>query len=336
MNNSLPLVSIVVPVYNVAPYLERCIESLRRQSYKKLDIWLIDDGSTDSSGELCDLYTEKDGRIHVIHQKNGGLSEARNTGIDQCAGQFLCFVDSDDAVADTFIETLLYAIQKSQADISICGFQEFCEHIPMKNADEEGVNSYIVLSREKALENLLYQRMYTTAACGKMFCIELWKEIRFPKGKLFEDLAVIYQVFDRCKNVAVTSGRLYYYYQRSGSIMRTFSREGALDRIQHSRRIEAFIGEKYPALKAAAKSRSLASAVLTLKKIPLRKENEDLLNIVRSVIRDTRRTVMRDRRARCANRLAAALSYLGLPFLKISIQAYDRIVHVTAGSQKES
>ncbi len=321
-----PLVSVIIPVYNVAPYLRRCLDSILRQTYTNLEILLIDDGSSDESGAICDEYVRKDARVSVIHKKNGGLSDARNVGIKKAVGEYVSFVDSDDYVADHYLELLLRKLQQYQADLSVCGYLEF------NGTDAEtagGEASEMVLDRETALANLLYQKYYTTSACGRLYRRELWKDIRFPKDKLYEDLAVIYRVFAKSNKVVYLKKRMYYYFQRPGSIIRSFDPQNALDRVDHAKEIMVFIDKNEPSLKKAAASRLLASAVLVLDGVPAGKAYPDIEGTLKQEIRKTRKTVLWDSQARTANRLAALFSYFGLPFLRLAGRTYSRMVHVT-------
>lgn len=319
------LVSMIIPVYNVAPYLRRCLDSVLRQTYTNLEILLIDDGSSDGSGAICDEYAGKDARVCVVHKENGGLSDARNSGLKQAAGEYVSFIDSDDYVADQYVELLLGKLQQYQADVSICGYLEFNGMEALK-ADENAAE--MVFDRKTALENLLYQKYYTTSAWGRLYRRELWKDIWFPKGKLYEDLAVIYRVFAKSSKAVYLERRLYYYFQRPGSIIRSFDPKNALDRVDHAKEIMHFIGKNEPSLKKAAASRLLASAVLVLDGVPAGPAHQDIEETLKQEIRKTRKTVLWDSQARTANRLAALFSYLGLPFLRFAGRVYSRVVHV--------
>jgi Glycosyltransferases involved in cell wall biogenesis len=212
------LVSVVIPVYNVEAYLPHCINSVRNQSYTNLEIILVDDGSTDSSGAICDDFQLKDSRIKVIHKKNGGLSEARNTGIDASVGQFLFFLDGDDWLDTDCISKLYHLLQKTGSDISICNFHKvYIERIPRKKPHSQSkVFEYTNLEALEQLAGKKYMQM--TVSWGKLIRRGVFNNIYFPVGKLHEDEFTTYKLLYKAKKVAVTMDRLLYYRQREGSI----------------------------------------------------------------------------------------------------------------------
>lgn len=213
------LISIIVPVYNVQKYLPRCIDSIINQTYKNLEIIVVDDGSTDDSGKICDEYAKKDNRIRVIHKENGGLSEARNIGINQANGDLIGFIDSDDYISKDMFEILRKSLIKYQTDISICNIQ---------NVNEDGVRLSTqmdyheektqVLEKKEALQLLLEDKI-KSYAWNKLYKIELFDDIRYPKGKKMEDLATTYQLFDRATRVVFNQEICYYYVYRKNSIL---------------------------------------------------------------------------------------------------------------------
>lgn len=151
-----PLVSIIVPVYNVKPYLSRCVDSLLGQSYQNMELLLVDDGSTDGSEALCDEYAAQDARVRVLHKKNGGLSDARNAGVDAAKGEYLSFVDGDDWVSPYYIENLYRALEQAGADFSTSCFEEVFEGQPMQSVPTERLEAFEILSREECLRRILY------------------------------------------------------------------------------------------------------------------------------------------------------------------------------------
>lgn len=212
-------VSVIVPVYKVEPYLHRCVDSILRQSFQKFELILVDDGSPDSCGVICDAYAEKDSRIHVIHQENGGLSAARNAGIDWAFGhsdsQWLAFIDSDDWVHRDYLQILLSAAQENQTKMAVCDMirsDTFRE-------DEEIRNLQVVaMNAEQA-----YVKHYgmCLAAWRKIFAKELFASLRFPVGKLHEDCYTTHLPLFAAGRVAVCDVPLYYYYTNPGSITRS-------------------------------------------------------------------------------------------------------------------
>ena len=213
-------VSIVVPVYNVENYISRCINSLIKQSYKNLEIVLVDDGSTDLSAKICDEYKKIDSRIKVIHKKNGGLSDARNFGIDNCTGEYICFVDSDDWIEKEMIKTLIENIVDTKSDIAICGRYRAYEN---KEKIIEKYKKYpkeIVFNNIIGLQYLMSFCGYDMSVCDKMFKSSLFSEIRFPYGLTCEDSFTTYKLFSESKQICYINKPFYNYFFRTNSITR--------------------------------------------------------------------------------------------------------------------
>ena len=214
-----PLISIIVPIYNVEPYLQRCLDSIINQTYSNLEIILIDDGSSDKSPQICDEYASKDNRITVIHKKNGGLSDARNTGLDNCKGEFISFIDSDDWVEQSYIETLLHALEQTNADISIANFikTQFSYKYILKTYE----HNFTILNSTEALAKLWNREedsIFVTA-WGKLFKKSLYTNIRFPKGRIHEDEYTSYKLLYHSNLIVFLDVPLYIYFQRKDSIM---------------------------------------------------------------------------------------------------------------------
>jgi glycosyltransferase involved in cell wall biosynthesis len=216
------LVSVITPVYNVKQYLNRCLESIITQTYKNLDVILIDDGSTDGSGDICDLYAEKDSRIRVIHKPYGGVSDARNCGLSAAKGELLSFVDSDDWIDPDTFAPLVNHIIKTSADIVLCGFYR------VKNpADPAGFkkelhfDSDMILTQTEALNYLIEDVKIKSHLWNKLYKRHVFSGIVFPFGKLYEDVSVMHKVFLNAKKFSVFVAFKYYYYYRKGSITKT-------------------------------------------------------------------------------------------------------------------
>lgn len=210
-----PLVSVIVPIYNVEDYLEECLQSIIEQTYYNLQIILVDDGSTDNSGGICDNYMQKDSRIEVIHKKNGGLSSARNAGLDRASGDFISFVDSDDKIHMDFIQHLYCEIINKNADISACGFLA-----AFKNQTIEQPEKKAVMSSREAIYKLIENVEFHDHVCTKLFKATIWKDIRFPVGKVYEDIRTTYRTILEADTVCVSDECLYWYRQRGVGIAR--------------------------------------------------------------------------------------------------------------------
>ena len=215
------LISVVVPIYNVEKYLIRCIESILKQTYKNIEIILVDDGSKDSCGKICDEYKEKDSRIKVIHKENGGLSDARNAGINVAKGIYICFIDSDDFIDASFIEKLYRMCINSGANIAQCSFNILTNEI--KDEEKKAESKIINISAREMLKNVYGKySAYNISACNKLFKTDLFNNIRFPFGRIHEDEFTTYKLIYLSGRVAITSQKLYnYYIERNGSITQT-------------------------------------------------------------------------------------------------------------------
>lgn len=207
------LISVIVPVYNVELYLKKCINSIINQTYKNIEIILIDDGSTDCSGRLCDELAMNDSRIQVIHKENGGLSDARNAGLNIANGEYYCFIDSDDYITDDFVEILLSNAIKNKSEIAVCNMIRFSdkdEHTPF----------YCPVEKETVYKGEeRYKTLVQPSVCNKLFKASLFNEIRFPKGKYYEDTFIYHELLYQTSNVVLTGTNSYWYLQRSDSIV---------------------------------------------------------------------------------------------------------------------
>lgn len=237
-----PLISVIVPVYQVVPYLQHCIESIINQTYRNLEIILVDDGSTDGSESICDKYADRDCRIKVIHQENRGLSEARNRGIDIARGEYLSFVDSDDWIDESFIGKMYKISVESKSDIVQCAFQNIIDDC---SGEDKREGNYMVYSAKDftiAAYTLLSWKC--NVVWNKLYKASLFDEIRYPVGKIHEDEFTTYKLIWRASRIAVTNTKLYFYRQRTDSIMGATYSLRRLDAGEAFREREAFYQEK--------------------------------------------------------------------------------------------
>lgn len=207
------MISIIVPVYNVERYLEKCIESICRQTWQHLEIILVDDGSTDDSGAICDKWAEKDVRIRVLHKENGGLSDARNAGMDMAAGNWLMFVDSDDFLAPDTASRLYLAATEQECEMAVCNIVRIYED----GATEPFYAPVGKLTVWDGLER--FETLKQPSVCNKLFRAELWQGIRFPKGKYYEDTFVYHVLAHRARRIVLTGHDGYFYLSRRESIL---------------------------------------------------------------------------------------------------------------------
>ncbi len=213
-----PLISIIIPIYKVEQYLRRCLDSIINQTYTNLDIVLVDDGSPDKSPQICDDYAAKDNRITVIHKKNGGLSDARNAGLDICKGKFISFVDSDDWVDVNYVKTLFDLLTETNTDIAI---GNFLKTNGTKKVPTRPIQHRTLTPTEAIICCTQRNTPAFAISCSKLYKKELFNNLRFPVGKYHEDEFTTYLLFYKSTSIAYTSQILYYYYSRETSIMAT-------------------------------------------------------------------------------------------------------------------
>ncbi len=207
------IISVIIPVYKVEKYLNKCIDSIINQTYNKLEIILVDDGSPDNCPQICDEYSKKDERIKVIHKKNGGQSEARNWGLDIAKGKYIGFVDSDDYIKKDMIEVLYKNILEHNADISICNI------IKVKEKSNENLENYDeieIYNSTESIKQLLKQHI-TNYLPNKLYRREIWDDIRLPEGKILEDMDVMYRLIEKANKIVATNKTEYYYFIRKDS-----------------------------------------------------------------------------------------------------------------------
>lgn len=211
------LVSVIVPIYKIEDYLEKCVQSIQLQTYQNIEIILVDDGSPDKCGEKCDQFAKEDPRIKVVHKENGGLSDARNSGIDAATGTYIVFVDGDDYIHEDYIKKLYNALTRNEADVAVCSFSLVDDD---KITQVENVSETdLVITGHELLSRVLTDTGYKyVVAWNKLYKRELFVKHHFAKGKLYEDEYINYELFWDVEKVALVSESLYFYVQRVGSI----------------------------------------------------------------------------------------------------------------------
>lgn len=233
-------ISVIIPVYNVEKYLKRCLDSVVNQTYKNLEIILIDDGSTDKSGNICDEYAAKDKRIIVIHKENGGLSDARNKGLDICTGDYISFIDSDDWIENGFYEYVVNNVKDN--DLLIFDYYitngKFSKWIKYKNTEVE-------LSKEKCLIELAKTKLQSYA-CNKIYKLYLFDNIIFPEGRNYEDQAIMHLIVDKSTNIRYYNKAFYNYFQNPKGITHTVNYKNYRDFLYVNILRGRFLKKKYP------------------------------------------------------------------------------------------
>lgn len=245
------LISIIVPIYKVEKYLCKCVDSLINQTYKNLEIILVDDGSPDNCPHICDEYSKKDSRIKVVHKENGGLSDARNAGMKVATGDYVSFIDSDDYISLDFYQTLLDVMLKEDSEIVECDLIRFYEDKPVENiGSSQEIKTF---DTEQGLSMLIAENEFHQHVWNKLYKSEIALKIPFAKGKLNEDEFWTYQVFGQAKRVSKIKKPMYYYLQRSSSIMGGGYNLRRLDALEGKYNRQKYIEKNFPNLATQAK-----------------------------------------------------------------------------------
>ena len=245
---NVELVSIIIPVYNIAPYITESLDSVINQTYKNLDIIIIDDGSTDGSDAICNEYAKKDNRVRVVHQENKGLSAARNTGLEMMTGDAVAFLDSDDALHSDYIATMVEAMNREDVDIVICRFTIHNTTGKMIMGKQNKIYPAVkngIYDRNSALR-VLADGTINPGVWNKLYRRKLWKEVCFPVGHVYENVDTIYRVFDLCHNAYVLDKPLYMYRKRPGAITEMVSENSIADWLLARSHFEKYITENTP------------------------------------------------------------------------------------------
>lgn len=316
------LISVVVPVYKVENYLDKCIKSIRMQTYKNLEIILVNDGSPDKCGQLCDEYKKKDKRIKVIHQENGGLSAARNTGIVNSTGKYITFIDSDDYIDEKYIEELYSVLVHYKADMAIVSHRVLYE----KTCINKATGKKFLANSKEILEKILYDDGIDLSTWAKLYKKKLFNNIEFPVGRLFEDAATTYKLVAASKRIAVNSIPLYNYVIRENSISTNSFSEKKLDLITSTKEMTTYIEKKYPDLKDGCKRRLMYSYLSTLTQfVKSNSTNKKIKNQLVNYIKENRRVILKDRRAPKRDKIAVYSLIIGYPMYKFVWNTYSKI-----------
>ena len=251
-----PLISIIVAVYNTAEYLPQCVDSICAQTYRNIEIILVDDGSTDKSGDICDSYAEKDERIRVIHKPNGGQGEARNLGLDVCCGEYIGFVDSDDYIVPHMLERLYRASVEYDATVVCCQSIRLVDDVTHRDSMTE---THVYHTKEDMIRALLGRSKRvspTTAPWNKIYKKEIFAHLRFPVGMMMEDTYIIPDIIDGTQRMVELPDALYYYRARAGSTTLPKHWDSHMgDLLASYIRVHAVIAQKYPATLDVAEKR---------------------------------------------------------------------------------
>lgn len=299
-----PIITVIVPVYKVKEYLFSCVCSLQAQTYRNLRIILVDDGSPDECPELCDALANRYANIIVLHRSNGGLSAARNTGLDYLfslpvdeRGEYVAFVDSDDWVEPDYIESMLKTLKECGTDAAQCG--HYITYSAKHEEDKNKNHSTTVLNRIQAIESLCRNNLWDVTAWNKLYRLDLFECVRYPEGLLYEDTATTYRITQLCNKVAVNMAPKYHYVQRYSSIANgTIWTDNKLDFIHVGDQMADWVKVNYPQLVNAAIEKQAFVRLSTLSQIAnTRYNNVDIIKQLRNEILKFAPIVLRDPKA---------------------------------------
>lgn len=294
------------------------MECLKRQTYTELEIILVDDGSTDGSGDLCDAWAAGDSRVSVIHQSNGGMSVARNAALDRVKGDFVTFIDSDDYVEPNYVERLLQVANDYDVDIAMCDWveEEHGHPVVRKTVGNPKVSTY---SGDEALKVVYYQETLTNSVCARMCRTSLFEGLRFKPGIYYEDLAITYDLIRKSRRIAFSHEVLYHYVHHPGSVITTFTakRFHVIDVLSD---LETRVERENPQLLPAVRSRYLSACFNMLRLAPHEEQYAAKLDHCWNEVKRLRRLCIGDGSMRVRNKLGILASYFGRTFLELCIR----------------
>lgn len=314
------LISVIIPVYNVEKYLEKCLKSVQNQSYAHFEVILINDGSTDSSLKICEAFIKKDKRFSVLTKENGGLSSARNLGLKKIRGKYVTFVDSDDYLSEHYLKHFVSGIE-SEKSIVCSKFLLVDENGVFLSKRQRIQEKKLIFSKEEGIKEILLQNKMDHSAWGKLYPISFFENITFPDGKLFEDMGTTYKLLALANEVVFLDEYDYYYLQQPNSIMNSSFNLKKLDIIDMSKEMIKDIVNTCPQLVNYAKNRAFSAEAGIFLDVPNTKAFESSQKLLWKEVRENRYAPFLIKGARLKNKLGAILSFLGRRFfLKLGKQ----------------
>ena len=319
-------ISVLVPIYNAEKYIKRCIDSIINQSYKNIEVILIEDGSTDNSYNIIKEYQEKDDRIKIFSIENNGVADARNKAVDNSTGDYITFVDSDDYIEEDYIETLYTNLKKYNSDIAVCNCFNVIEETGKKDYKTFGISEVKEYTNEEAVKNLFYYNFLRHSPWGKLYKKEVWNNIRFPLGKNYEDLAILYKLFLNSKKVIYIPKEKYNYTIRKGSIVHNEIRKTDVEAIiEYSQKILDDITKNYKNLISAAEYLLFDEELHLWYRIPYKKEYKKYLKTINSNIKKYRMKIIKDKMVNKKYKVLYMISFLGRSCYKTVLTIYKTI-----------
>jgi glycosyltransferase involved in cell wall biosynthesis len=288
-----PAISIIVPVYNVELYIKKCLESILIQTFNDFEVVIVNDGSTDNSGSICDEFAKKDMRVMVIHKENGGLSSARNAGLEMANGEFLGFVDGDDYIDKNMYQKLYQLCKETNSDISIC---QFAKEIDGKQTDEVDEKFIKEMDNLEAMRQLFKGNFYRFSVCNKLFKKTCFNNILFPEGRIHEDLSTTYKLFTNSNKSVYTEYQGYAYVKRENSILTAKFNEKRLDALIGWNEILPFMSQNYPQLTeefiACFAYGCVDNTYYILNQVENRERRDEYLSVIKRLVKKYYRKIM--------------------------------------------
>ena len=316
----MPLISVVLPIYNIESYLDRCMEAVLNQTYSNLEILMVDDGSPDGCPQICDRYAEQDSRVRALHKENGGLSDARNYGIARARGEYITCIDPDDYVDPDYVEYLYRLIDKYETRMSICQHVTEYDSGAVRDHGREGDEC---LDTETCLRRMLYHDVIDTSAWAKLYHRSLFETVSYPKGKIFEDIGTTYALMMQCDSgIAVGYESKYHYMYHMNSIVNSSFSPRKLDLLEMTDKMARDVTRAYPSLKQAVLRRRVYARFSTLNQmLHVKGYDEERGKIISFILRN-RMSIMRDPLAPRRDKAAMVLLYTNYQVYKAFWTAY--------------
>lgn len=318
-------ISVLVPVYNAEKYLEKCIESILNQTYKNIEVIIVNDGSYDKSYDIIEKLKNKDSRIIAIHTENKGVSHARNVALDNAKGNFLTFVDSDDFIDEDYLDLLYKTLKKEDASISTCN----CKLIDEANKESIknfGINKNLVMNGEEATENLFYYHYMRHSSWGKLYKKELFDNLRYVENKNYEDLGLTCKTFLKSNKVVYIPSGKYNYLLRKGSLIHRKANELDVKTVlDYLDEILDYINQNHKKIKKSAEFLVASQSLNLWYKIPNKKEYKKYLKRATNNIKKYRKQILKDDKVNKKSKTLFYLSYLGRVPYKILIKIKKKV-----------
>lgn len=323
MDSSIGTVSIVLPIYNVQQYLDRCMDTLFNQTYKDIEILMINDGSTDKCGEMCDRYRQIDSRVCVFHKANGGLSDARNYGIERAHGNYITCIDPDDFVDVNYVEYLAELVKKYNTKMAICQHRVIYDNGTIKDFGKCGDE---VLDNKVCIERMLYHDVIDTSAWGKIYRKDLFENVKYPKGKIFEDIGTTYELMLQCSRIAVGYESRYNYIFHNQSIVNSEFSISKFDLIEMTDKMGKDVLNVFPELINAVKRRQVYSRISTLNQMLLESGYKNERKNILCFIKNNRKSVFLNPKTPKRDRVALILLSINYYLYRFVWLSYRKVI----------